>query len=94
MVCVFCTSVRGDKRRVETLSIEILLHPFQPVRIDIEYRDLGVLSEQFEQFEQVAGLATGRSTGIEYPLSRYLYMYVNKKPGTPLSPLETEFLKQ
>jgi phosphate transport system substrate-binding protein len=29
----------------------------------------------------------------EYPLSRYLYVYVNKKPGQPLSPLETEFLK-
>ena len=29
----------------------------------------------------------------DYPLSRYLYVYVNKKPGTPLAPLETEFLK-
>ena len=29
----------------------------------------------------------------DYPLSRYLYIYVNKKPGTPLSPLELEFLK-
>ena len=29
----------------------------------------------------------------EYPLSRYLYVYVNKKPNQPLSPLETEFLK-
>lgn len=29
----------------------------------------------------------------EYPLSRYLYVYVNKRPGTSLSPLEIEFLK-
>ena len=29
----------------------------------------------------------------EYPLSRYLYMYVNQKPGTPLPPLEREFIK-
>jgi len=28
----------------------------------------------------------------EYPLSRYLYVYVNKKPGQPLSPIEREFL--
>lgn len=29
----------------------------------------------------------------DYPLSRYLYVYVNKKPDTPLPPLEREFLK-
>ncbi|MCB1684425.1 MAG: phosphate ABC transporter substrate-binding protein PstS family protein [Pseudomonadales bacterium] len=29
----------------------------------------------------------------DYPLARYLYIYVNKKPNTPLSPLEGEFLK-
>ena len=29
----------------------------------------------------------------EYPLSRYLYVYVNKKPGEPISPIEREFLK-
>jgi phosphate transport system substrate-binding protein len=28
-----------------------------------------------------------------YPLSRYLYVYVNKKPNEPLAPLEKEFLK-
>lgn len=28
-----------------------------------------------------------------YPLSRFLYVYVNKKPGTALAPLETEFVK-
>jgi len=28
-----------------------------------------------------------------YPLARYLYVYVNKKPNQPLAPLENEFLK-
>lgn len=29
----------------------------------------------------------------EYPLARFLYVYVNKKPGTALEPLTSEFLK-
>ena len=29
----------------------------------------------------------------EYPLARFLYVYVNKKPGTALDPLTNEFLK-
>ena len=29
----------------------------------------------------------------KYPLSRYLYVYVNKHPNEPLSPLEGEFLR-
>jgi phosphate transport system substrate-binding protein len=28
-----------------------------------------------------------------YPLSRFLYVYVNKKPNQPLAPLEREFIK-
>jgi len=28
-----------------------------------------------------------------YPLARYLYLYVNKRPGTPLAPMEAEFVK-
>jgi phosphate transport system substrate-binding protein len=28
-----------------------------------------------------------------YPLTRYLYIYVNKKPNQPLPPLENEFIK-
>jgi len=28
-----------------------------------------------------------------YPLTRYLYMYVNKSPGRPLPPVEREFLR-
>ena len=29
----------------------------------------------------------------KYPLSRFLYVYVNKKPNTPLDPLTREFLR-
>jgi len=29
----------------------------------------------------------------EYPLARFLYVYVNKAPGKPLSPLTREFVK-
>lgn len=29
----------------------------------------------------------------EYPLARYLYIYVNKAPNKPLNPLEAEFFK-
>lgn len=32
------------------------------------------------------------STG-EYPLSRFLYVYVNKQPNKPLAPMEKEFMK-
>ena len=28
-----------------------------------------------------------------YPLSRFLYVYVNKNPNKPLTPLEREFFK-
>ncbi|TKB44495.1 PstS family phosphate ABC transporter substrate-binding protein [Thalassotalea mangrovi] len=33
------------------------------------------------------------ATSGEYPLSRYLYVYVNKHPSKPLAPKEAEFLK-
>ena len=42
--------------------------------------------------EPVAATSENAVSG-DYPLSRYLYVYVNKKPDTPLSPLELEFLK-
>lgn len=29
----------------------------------------------------------------KYPLSRFLYLYVNKHPNKPLAPIEAEFLK-
>jgi phosphate transport system substrate-binding protein len=33
------------------------------------------------------------ATSGAYPLARYLYIYVNKKPNEPLAPLEKEFIK-
>lgn len=33
------------------------------------------------------------SVAGNYPLARFLYVYVNKAPNTPLSPLEREFIK-
>lgn len=33
------------------------------------------------------------ATSGAYPLARYLYVYVNKKPNEPLAPLEKEFIK-
>ena len=32
-------------------------------------------------------------TSGKYPLSRFLYLYVNKAPGKPLDPLVKEYLK-
>lgn len=29
----------------------------------------------------------------DYPLARFLYIYLNKKPGQPLDPVRTEFIK-
>ncbi len=34
-----------------------------------------------------------RAISGEYPLSRFLYVYVNKHPNKPLAPLDREFLK-
>jgi phosphate transport system substrate-binding protein len=42
--------------------------------------------------EAIPATAANVANG-EYPLSRYLYIYVNKKPGEPLPPLEREFIK-
>jgi len=33
------------------------------------------------------------SVNGKYPLARFLYVYVNKHPNKPLSPMETEFVK-
>ncbi len=42
--------------------------------------------------KMVLATAENAAAGI-YPLSRYLYVYVNKAPNKPLSPLEGEFMK-
>jgi phosphate transport system substrate-binding protein len=40
----------------------------------------------------VEATAANSLTG-DYPLARFLYVYVNKAPGKPLDPLTREFLK-
>ena len=42
--------------------------------------------------EAVAATPANALSG-DYPLSRYLYVYVNKKPGQPVSPIEFEFIR-
>ena len=42
--------------------------------------------------EMVEALAENAYTG-EYPLARFLYIYVNHKPGSEIDPLRREFIK-
>ena len=37
--------------------------------------------------------STDNAASGKYPLSRFLYIYVNKKPNKPLAPIEKEFVK-
>lgn len=43
--------------------------------------------------EPAVGASFENAVNRSYPLARFLYVYVNKLPGTPLAPLEAEFLK-
>lgn len=60
----------------------------------IGYQTSGVralpLSKKGDNFVE-ANMANAVSK--KYPLSRFLYVYVNKHPNKPLSPMEAEFLK-
>lgn len=60
----------------------------------IGYRTSGVravpLSKKGDVF--IDASAENAASG-KYPLSRFLFVYVNKNPSQPLTPLETEFLK-
>ncbi len=42
--------------------------------------------------DKIAATSENAISG-KYPLARFLYVYVNKAPGKPLSPLESEFIK-
>lgn len=46
-------------------------------------------NETSEYFDATAE----NSVAGNYPLARFLYVYVNKAPNTPMSPIEREFLK-
>lgn len=43
--------------------------------------------------EEAVPATAERALDGSYPLFRYLYVYVNKKPDTPLNPLELEFFR-
>jgi phosphate transport system substrate-binding protein len=47
---------------------------------------------EYDDVPPVAATPENAASG-DYPLSRYLYVYVNKRPGTPLPPLQQEFLE-
>jgi len=61
----------------------------------IGYVTSGVRAVPLAQFDGEAPVEATPENAVsgDYPLSRYLYIYVNKRPDTPLPPLEREFLK-
>ena len=61
----------------------------------IGYVTSGVRAVPLAEYEDVPPVpATPENAASgDYPLSRYLYVYVNKRPGSPLPPLQHEFLK-
>ncbi|MDZ7670836.1 MAG: phosphate ABC transporter substrate-binding protein PstS family protein [Gammaproteobacteria bacterium] len=61
----------------------------------IGYVTSGVKAVPLAQYADAPAVEATPDNAVsgEYPLARYLYIYVNKRPGTPLQPLEREFLK-
>lgn len=61
----------------------------------IGYKTAGVRALPLSQENdgEVVEPTTENAISGKYPLSRYLYIYVNKPPGKPLPALEREFLK-
>lgn len=61
----------------------------------IGYITSGVRAVPLSEDDDTQAIAANAENVVngEYPLARYLYIYVNKKPDSPLPPLEHEFLK-
>jgi phosphate transport system substrate-binding protein len=61
----------------------------------IGYRTSGVkaLALSKKAGKPFVAATTENAINKSYPLSRYLYVYVNKHPNKPLAPLDREFLK-
>jgi len=80
----------GSASVVQSVSVD----PFALGYSGIGYKTSGVralpLSEEGASY--VEATAENALTG-DYPLARFLYVYVNKAPGKPLDPLTREFLK-
>jgi len=53
-------------------------------------KTLAIAKKQGKPFREASKKNTVRG---KYPLARFLYLYVNKAPNKPLSPLEMEFIK-
>lgn len=53
-----------------------------------EVKPLGLSVNGVQSAFSLSDVASGR-----YPLQRYLYIYVNRRPGEPLNPLLKEFLR-
>ncbi|KMP12146.1 phosphate-binding protein [Candidatus Nitromaritima sp. SCGC AAA799-A02] len=80
----------GSASVVQSVSVD----PFSAGYSGIGYKTASVralpLAETGTDF--IAASAQNALAG-EYPLSRFLYIYVNKAPGKPLDPLTQEFIK-
>lgn len=61
----------------------------------IGYTTSSVRAVPIAKSDKSAAVAANPENAINgsYPLSRFLYVYVNKAPNKPLAPLEREFLK-
>lgn len=61
----------------------------------IGYKTAGVRTVPIARFKGGEYIQANAKNAVEqrYPLSRFLYIYVNKKPNEPLPTLEREFLK-
>ena len=56
--------------------------------------DTGIVFRRVDLDDPVEIAATPENAVAgKYPLARFLYVYVNKKPNKPLAPLEQEFIK-
>ena len=80
----------GSASVVQSVSVD----PFSAGYSGIGYKTASVralpLSETGTNFVEPS--AQNALTG-EYPLARFLYIYVNKAPGKPLDPMTQEFVK-
>ena len=59
----------------------------------IGYRTSGVKPLQLADKDQFFDGSYANVTSGKYPLSRFLYIYINKAPGKPLDPLVKEYVK-
>ncbi len=59
----------------------------------IGYKTSGVKAVQLAETDQYFDGAYENVTSGKYPLSRFLFIYINKAPGKPLDPLVKEYLR-